>query len=262
MFRRHRWVQSAVLVIALSTQACGSDDAQSARAVSQLGYGCSVDADCASGVCTQIGNRGTSGICSFSCRADKDCATGDPYRIFSCGIGEGQERLCLPDCKRGGAYGGDPVCVDEVTTACAVAPESACQQCGCAKSTDFCVSGVGCVELKQVGEPCEGNHQCASSSCSPIAKVCRVPTGSPCTSADCDMCLTAPSGYSYCSRQCTGRAECPGNLCLSDPALSSFAPQTYTCRPPCGNACPGACEYPLSDPQLRYCACAGCTVAR
>lgn len=135
-----------------------------------------------------------------------------------------------------------------VTTApapCSGATTEDCETCGC-PSGQWCSPEMGCVPLAGEGEPCDVDAQCNTNHCSDVAKVCRIPVGSPCTDQNCDLCVHRDEGWSYCSRYCsTGvslayeREVCNGGVCASVDGVG-------TCHQSCSGAldssCPGDCH--------------------
>jgi hypothetical protein len=206
---------------------------------------CERNAECQSGYCllSAIGGR-----CSLPCTSTSEC---DPATTGTqCGLGPDGTMACVPAC---GAPDSGYACVDGVSVACErVDDDRQCLACGCDPSLR-CEPGVGCLAKSEVGGNCRQDSDCRTGNCSTFAGVCRVPVGQACTANDCDRCLTAAGGWSYCSRECDDVEQCNGDQCLGSPETGFF-----TCRPGCtsfGDAsCPGTCQYPSDGGEL-FCAC-------
>jgi hypothetical protein len=245
----------AVLLVVLAWACQGSDTGGRKRETPgwPLGGPCDSNKDCESGQC-QINVRNNVGLpafCSKPCSVDADCSVSLSMSLV-CGIDPGGTRACVPRCDEGRGF----ACKDGTSVACQQLDETYCEECGCEASLR-CEAAVGCMPKRGVGEPCSANSDCHSENCSLFAQVCRVPIGSACSINDCDRCIGIGSG-GFCSRECTGDAECNGSACLGDPEVRFF-----TCRPGCRSvddlSCPGTCRY--SDNGRLYCNCSRCTIS-
>lgn len=212
---------------------------------------CTANADCTSGVCVE-------GYCGRPCTRDLDCPAPAPFSGLPpsfCGITADGSSACVRGCGPNSGY----TCVAGVSTACArVSDPTRCLDCGCSDpSLPRCDPGVGCAPRSDVGGPCLEDDDCLTDDCSARANVCRVPVGYPCTTSNCDLCVTYPTGESFCSRECNYTSDCNGGACVrfdADPA--------YTCRPACTGSGDPSCIAPTfcgrtDDPGggTWFCAC-------
>lgn len=201
---------------------------------------CRRGADCASLVCE-------SEVCVPVCRDSGDCATDQVCVENSLGT-----RTCAAPCAQ---LPDDYVCIDDLPVACSDAPETACETCGCPGGTR-CEVGVGCIELRDVGEACVNDAECSSANCSEFAQVCRVPVGQACTPDNCDYCMTA-TGLSFCSRECWIGDQCNGFECIGNRITDVFH-----CMPGCSSSsdasCPGTCRRSTDNTSRFYCDCDDC----
>jgi len=199
------------------------------------GIGCLTARDCAGGLCEQE-------QCSTPCKSNDDCRNG----LDTCGITEAGRR-CMDGCPvlpLQNSY----TCIDDVPTACSIAGEGHCADCGCPSSLR-CVAGQ-CIEKVAIGEDCRFDSDCKSDNCSGFAGVCRQPIGAPCTISECDVCIKTPNS-TYCSRECEFGTQCGGGACMG-------RGDHYYCHLPCGSGCPGVClNAPGFSPgsTVSYCDC-------
>jgi hypothetical protein len=188
-----------------------------------------------------------------ACKSNDDCHS--EFR-GTCGVTELGKR-CLEACT--GFRPQNFTCVDDVPTACSLAGEGHCEDCGCPSSLR-CSAGQ-CSEKAAVGERCDWDRDCKSDNCSNFAGVCRQPIGSSCTTANCDICITS-TGSSYCSRECSTPSQCGGGKCVGSAG-------SYYCHIPCSQlgdpGCPGDCRYTsgFGSDSVLYCDCTSpeCSVA-
>jgi hypothetical protein len=242
----------ALLLLLSVLAACpssGGPEAPDAAVPLERGDYCYADAGCKSGICLQFPDTG-AGTCSIACTTDTDCAPEDTQTV--CGIGPAGEQACVPIC--GGAYG-SYACVGGLSTACTQVPDDThCIVCGCPENLR-CEPGAGCMPKSEVGGNCLKDEDCRTGNCSTFAGVCRVPVGQPCDESNCDRCLTAPNGWSFCSRECDSQNDCNGGQCIGHGSNGFF-----TCRPSCSSfadpTCPGSnnCEFPSGGNEL-FCDC-------
>lgn len=214
---------------------CGGDGGSG-----RLGDYC--DFGCAEGTC------GVDGYCTRACTTDAECSA-----ETTCGTGSDGTAACLPRCDYWAPDGFG--CQDGRQVPCGTPGLQDCYNCGCGPD-QRCDEGGMCLPRSEVGESCRTNDDCRTGNCSEFSRVCRVPVGSPCTTEDCDLCVTSENGWSFCSRECGGHASCNGGLCLG-------GDDYYTCHPVCATytdpSCPGDCR--VSRQGDLYCDCpgVGCT---
>ncbi len=172
----------AVLSLAWLPSCGRGDDAgePTSETAGTIGDFCTAKTDCAQGLCFE-------GSCTMECRSSDDCAG---TLLEACGV-TAEGSFCMRGCEY---FRLGVTCIDDVPTACSVAGEGHCEDCGC-PSTLRCEDGA-CVEKLAVGEPCAESTDCKSDNCSDFAGICRVPVGASCDASNCDGCLVS-SGSSY-----------------------------------------------------------------
>jgi hypothetical protein len=123
---------------------------------------------------------------------------------------------------------------------CVAGEQVACEQAGSAWTCDTCSCPGGqfcdgfhgpstCQPLRQVGESCLANSDCASANCStPLGVdvehpgVCYVPRDSACTDANCGSCDVSPAGHT-CAQSCYADNDCAqGEQCLGSRETGLF----------------------------------------
>lgn len=216
----------------------------------RIGLPCTDDSECAGAKCGSIsGGNSTERVCTLPCTSDADCSNFSLAR--KCGVLDGGERGCTHGCPNGAL-----ICIDGVPTACSVAGDSHCAECGCPADM-VCKPDVGCEKKHGVGEPCKDDFDCNTTNCSTFAHVCRVPVGQSCTIGNCDRCLSTGDGWSYCSRSCDSDFSCNGSRCIGGIDTG------YFCTPGCKGfsdpACHGKCTQ-ISNAPGQYCDCSECSV--
>lgn len=213
---------------------CSSDDKPRKDPVKEVGKQCLSSKDCASGQCFE-------GSCTIECESSDDC---ESTKLPACGVTE-IGSLCMRGCD---LFRQDYTCVDEAPTACSIAGDGHCEDCGC-PSSQRCDEGE-CIDKLPVGDACTSDSDCKSDNCSDFAGVCRVPVGATCDETNCDGCLVS-TGSSYCSRRCDGSSQCGAGECLGSES------EGYFCRMPCNGfsdpACPGSrCDLATGTPATEY----------
>lgn len=200
-----------------------------------LGGSCTDGTDCESALCLKVSE--TQSVCTADCSTDADCVSTGGSGPYACGVGPGNRRLCVAPC---GNLVAGYTCVDGLPTVCDIAGGNHCGDCGCSPGTR-CLKDGACGPLATVGEACSTDDDCNTKNCSTYAGVCRTPIGQSCTTANCDVCYTLPSGWSYCSRTCSAEDQCNGGRCVSHQQFS----RSGVCYPPCSGAidptCPTTC---------------------
>ena len=249
------WVRVGFAIVGSAVLAVDCDGSQVGRGSTlRRSYDyCNSDADCGPDSCVQVPSSSLGGgtaFCTHACKTNTDCPSGDSS---SCGVGPDGQQVCVPTTCQYSDEGF--VCKDGVITACKVAGEQFCDKCGCPASKR-CAVGVGCVDLSDLGGPCDRDSDCRTNNCSTFAAVCRAPVGSTCTSDNCDRCLSSSGGWSYCSRLCGTQDDCNGGYCIGIPGGN------FACEPPCTGSCPGQCSYVgASDGSIiSYCDCPKCSI--
>ncbi len=266
MFVLRRWVELVPHVfVGAALGACSADDTPStSRHLRADGELCSAPSDCEGGGCA-MSETVSAWICTRPCEASAECGTSG-YGQMVCD----KDGLCVPPCLYGKSAGSTVCTAAGVYEECA--DQSAaefCKSCGCAPfgggvcaSTgcvipqpdgsgctvhEECTSGLcdpemtTCAQPAVVGGQCHFDAQCASHNCSndgdsSIPGVCRVPLGSPCTNADCNMCIDG-----WCARsRCTNGVSCaPGWSCLDGIDGVDYCYQHCTASPDCYD---GTCQ--------------------
>ena len=208
------------------------------------------------------------GVCTEACTSDSDCVVTDPSGgSFVCGVLSDGRQGCLANyCDARDYYGGyggySTTCIEGVPTACTQAPEAACLDCGCPNGSR-CDPGVGCVDLSDVGGPCLRDQDCRTLNCSvndgAVLGQCYVPVLAACERNNCALCTSDGTGFSFCSRPCSGDDECNGGLCIGTVGYDGLLSDT-TCRPRCNTPqCSGGTCKPLRSGGT-FCDCTGsCT---
>jgi len=215
---------------------------------------CAGAEDCAAGLfCASVSD---SKFCTVTCATNGDCPVGPNGAYLECGVLADGSKACLPGCFMRSPLTGF-ACIDGVPTSCEVLGDEQCEQCGCAAGMT-CLTGKGCVPKSDVGGPCDADDDCVSNNCSAFAGVCRVPLGTPCSTSDCDYCL---SGW-YCSRECN-LLHCEGGYCLGEVDGVGQPTGVYYCLPACDPNVPGACPGTQcrsnTEAQISYCECGSYT---
>ncbi len=238
-----------------STLGCSSSSSSSSE-VKKAGTldSCWVNSDCASGICVNYypgmdssydPGRGL-GYCTTKC--DAGCLNN-----FTCGISPDGSEACVEECSLPNrSFSEQYGCKNNIPTACVVADETYCEDCGCDSSLR-CEPGVGCQAKRDIGGACKSSEDCKSNNCSNYLGICRVPVWSSCTSEDCDLCTTDTTNNSvFCTKDCSSDAECNGGYCLGYMG-------SYYCHRPCSACTSGTCSYTSSDTQvISYCDCSSC----
>ncbi|HYP88108.1 MAG TPA: hypothetical protein VEQ59_08135 [Polyangiaceae bacterium] len=237
-------VAGVALALSLSSlPSCSTESANGAderAGAAALGDACAQSADCRDQLCVDY-------RCTKVCQSNGDCDSGG---FDTCGVTEAGRR-CTSSCD---ARARDVTCVDGVPTACSLAGEGHCRDCGC-PSSQRCDQKTGaCGDKRAVGDPCRADGDCKSDNCSDFAGICRLPVGSSCDVGSCDVCLTS-EGASYCSRRCDSDSECGAGLCAGRDNL-------FYCHLPCAgfsdDSCPGTCRNlgpDLNGSPQYYCDC-------
>lgn len=185
---------------------------------------------CRSGECVSLPLRaGARSICTHGCQTSADC-DGDAV----CGVGPDGSPICLPPCNRAGT---GFTCIDGVTTACDVTPETLCPDCGCPNGMWCDETGPRCVPLSTAGQACSEDEHCNTLNCDRTFGYCQDPIGASCGPGDyCNTCMSS-GDWSFCTRACSEDQQCSPFRC--DPYLNR-------CAPHCDD-CPGSCETKEAD---------------
>ncbi len=240
---------SGVLVLGCDTR---GSPATSNSKDQGVGDSCDDSEPCSIGLtCTEVKGDtapwGATRVCTTACASDADCAS---FGLVCGTIADGS-RGCLASC----ASQPHAPCIDGIPTACAVAGPTECELCGCAP-TERCEPGVGCEPRRQVGEPCTRDGDCNTDNCSVYNRVCRVAMGQNCTADNCDVCMSANDGWSFCSRICDFDSVCGAGNCLR-----MYEGWDYMCYPSCSSSsdesCHGDCWYGSAN---LYCDCSNCAI--
>jgi hypothetical protein len=222
---RFGWSCGTALVCDPSSGACVAP----AAAPGPIGSACTLNAQCASGLCTPeagaTGSTGwTGGYCTQSCAGGVGCPTGSTCVTFADGAAYCSASCtavtecrpgyacatgaCLPDCRLGWSCGSELAC-DPGTGAC-VYPQG------------------------PIGSACTLNAQCASGLCTPE-------TGA-----------TGSTGWTggYCTQSCADRASCPaGSTCVTFADGAAYCAASCSESVPCrqGYVCSGTIAACLPD---------------
>jgi hypothetical protein len=193
-------------------------------------------------------------FCTKPCTQDSEC-TSNASQTLACGVLADGTQGCVEACF-GGQVPRGYACIDRVPTDCAVAPDTFCEACLC-PTGQRCEPGVGCGPKFGLGQACGEGQDCESNNCSGSAGVCRVALGDPCTDQNCDLCLMATDGWSYCSTNaCSGRCNDRG-VCLDVGTARMCWPD---CSGPTDTRCRGSCEeyrdsFDSLNPVKYFCDC-------
>jgi hypothetical protein len=235
---------------------------------------CSIDADCASGLCT-------AGVCSSSNNCGGSgltCATGEVCVGGACKKADGGACMADGECVSG--LCSNNVCKKPNGAMCAANADCASGLCsggvctipsGCGTPGFLCPAGTTCVSgvcKKPDGGMCMADNECLSGLCS--NNVCKKADGAMCAAnADCASGLcsggvcTIPSGCGTPGFLCPSGTTCVGGLCkkadggacMADSECLSGLCSANVCKKPNGATC-GA------NPECASGVCSGgvCTV--
>ncbi len=171
--------------------------------------------------------------------------------VLGCGDTSAGSQTFTGGCGDDGDCDASMICNTAVGECQAFCGSSSCTGCVCESGLQ-CVFGSGCVAPAPVGDLCMSDEECMSNNCggrdgvvfSLDPGVCRVAVGDPCTSENCDRCLTHEDGWSYCSRDCTDLPNdvCGEGRCIGNNDAFGTDPGFFTCTPPCDVDCPTQCS--------------------